>query len=1126
MQAAGSFDLYLSGISDDTWILVSATGGWDIDANDDGTVDASPVRNQGTLHALAKASQWRKNHIKVNALTDMAWRYSQAWVGQASLAELEKRLNDVARTLLIKKINGMGDIDYTDLFAFNPSDSAHRACLSFNYADVMAAGGYASQVHAGASDTDVNASLDTVFGSVLSFLLPDNLNSEVQVRLAVFGRGKVQSDDGLLVMDSEANASNHKTVAMYPRDRETPVTFTATPLTDTKILGWTGCDQVSNDQKQCQAGLSTNRQVQANFGYGEAVIAPKFIDLRLATVTRSGDILTVVVDEKDIDLLVSIYQISPGYYVAGMSDQGPFLLLVTEVLGNDPYNTFTLKTAQASLEDVLLQGTGVLRRALTHGDLTKEAYTLQMHSATGEVLPVRLVPSSDPDDRVFRIQVGNVPETKDTRVSGDLVIKEDGVEIRLHGEADVTIDLDTGVSYGMVKGLEYFKFVPRVGIKEAFQLTATGKLKGEKRKNIYTIPFAAIMFMVGPVPVWVSPTVDIVLGVESSLEGTAGIAISFEIAAAGGVQYTAGQGWEPIVGFDRSWEVEEPKLDFPGSVGGSVNGFVSAEPKMTIYSLSGPELAIEPYLRGSVTGSLDPSCKAALDWGLWGGITGKLQWKGEKSTPILGKALGEMDLTYEFYNWDRKILGGVLNGCGDAPPALGLTGKDISKNVILGSGGNLQTTYTLGNLGNQDMPWSISKPAFSPVSVTPLKGTLSPGATKQVTVTVNSPGALNLGSHTYRLVFNNEFEGPIGQSGLGSQDRNVRVTVLPEALPAPTLTVASRYTETTAMFEWTFPAASQHLLSGFNIWYTTDETFETGWIKAAIVDRNQYSMIVQGLPKKTVYATVEAFGAYPEVQTAFSEYKTLRPWGESPFATWTNSLGMTFVLLPPGTFTMGSPDDEYGRGNYEGPQHQVTLTQPFYMQQTEMTHGQWAAVMGGGDPSCPTCPVGDVSYDDIQDFISVMNALGEGTYNLPTEAQWEYAIRAGTTTPFYNGHFSKHPCFCNYDPRVNAIAWYCYSGGSPYWENGERPRPVAQKAPNPWGLYDMSGNVAEFVRDFWSFYSAAAQTDPTGPANGYYHIIRNGTFGAPGEDCRSAERGAWDLGNRSPVVGFRLMRQP
>ena len=147
-----------------------------------------------------------------------------------------------------------------------------------------------------------------------------------------------------------------------------------------------------------------------------------------------------------------------------------------------------------------------------------------------------------------------------------------------------------------------------------------------------------------------------------------------------------------------------------------------------------------------------------------------------------------------------------------------------------------------------------------------------------------------------------------------------------------------------------------------------------------------------------------------------SDYSTIHDIIIPLVSTFKNSLGQEFKLIPAGTFTMGSPLDEWGRVSDEV-QHQVTLTQPFYMQITEVTQGQWEAVMGN-NPSyfsgCPTCPVEQVSWDDVQSYIVKMNVRGEGTYSLPTEAQWEYAARAGSTTAYYNGEDELN---------IDAIAW-------------------------------------------------------------------------------------------------------
>ena len=236
-------------------------------------------------------------------------------------------------------------------------------------------------------------------------------------------------------------------------------------------------------------------------------------------------------------------------------------------------------------------------------------------------------------------------------------------------------------------------------------------------------------------------------------------------------------------------------------------------------------------------------------------------------------------------------------------------------------------------------------------------------------------------------------------------------------------------------------------------------------------------------------------------------------------STYTNSLGQTFALIPAGTFTMGSPSDELGRYSDET-QHEVTLTQPFYMQTTEVTQAQWESVMGS-NPSyfdgCPTCPVEMVSWDDVQKFIVKMNARGEGTYSLPTEAQWEYAARAGSTTAFYNGGITVTDC--GYDPNLNAIGWYCYNADS-------KPLPVAGKTPNAYGLYDMSGNVWEWCHDWFGTYPSSAVTDPVGPTSGSLRVYRGGCWYGFARYCRSALRYGDEPGIRSRYFGFRLAFSP
>jgi formylglycine-generating enzyme required for sulfatase activity len=249
---------------------------------------------------------------------------------------------------------------------------------------------------------------------------------------------------------------------------------------------------------------------------------------------------------------------------------------------------------------------------------------------------------------------------------------------------------------------------------------------------------------------------------------------------------------------------------------------------------------------------------------------------------------------------------------------------------------------------------------------------------------------------------------------------------------------------------------------------------------------------------------------------------------------FTNSLGMTFNKIQPGTFTMGSPDGvsehpigsgeipaaELGRVNDETP-HQVTITKSFYMQSTEVTQEQWAAVMGNNPsyyPSCGNnCPVENVSWNDIQIFIAVLNNMGEGYYRIPTEAEWEYVARAGSNTALTNGEISVE--FCEYDPNLNNVGWYCNNAGS-------TPHLVAQKQANAWGIFDMHGNVWEWVQDWYGDYPTVSVTDPTGPASGSERVERGGSIFSDARRCRSAVRSTFAPDTRRGYLGFRLVYKP
>jgi len=235
-----------------------------------------------------------------------------------------------------------------------------------------------------------------------------------------------------------------------------------------------------------------------------------------------------------------------------------------------------------------------------------------------------------------------------------------------------------------------------------------------------------------------------------------------------------------------------------------------------------------------------------------------------------------------------------------------------------------------------------------------------------------------------------------------------------------------------------------------------------------------------------------------------------------PWRVRDTGTGIEMVLIPPGTFIMGcSASNSYGCQNNEM-QHEVTLTQAFYLSRTEVTQAQWVAKMGS-NPSYfvydTSQPVEQVSWNDIQPFCTATGM------RLPTEAEWEYAYRAGTTTAFHGmpGYLNG----TNDDNRLGTIAWFLSNSGN-------TTRPVAGKAANGFGLYDMSGNVWEWCQDWYGAYaSGGGQTNPTGPGSGSYRVLRGGVWDDDSLGCRASYRGNYFTPDfRYYGIGFRVARTP
>jgi formylglycine-generating enzyme required for sulfatase activity len=247
------------------------------------------------------------------------------------------------------------------------------------------------------------------------------------------------------------------------------------------------------------------------------------------------------------------------------------------------------------------------------------------------------------------------------------------------------------------------------------------------------------------------------------------------------------------------------------------------------------------------------------------------------------------------------------------------------------------------------------------------------------------------------------------------------------------------------------------------------------------------------------------------------------PLSTTSFRLVKNSIGMTFARIPAGSFTMGSSDQEHGHREHEGPPHEVKITRSFYLGVTPVTQAQYLQVMGknpakfsksrgGGSDH----PIETVHWKEAESFCirlaqSSDEEVQNRSYRLPSEAEWEYACRAGTKTAFHCG-----------DKLTPHDAIHAGSGGK---HGGKTTAPVGNTPPNAFGLMDMHGNVQEWVNDWYDeyYYFESPPEDPNGPGRGVLKVARGGCWGMLPADCRSAARRPYPPDTHSDTIGFRLV---
>ncbi|MCB1657223.1 MAG: fibronectin type III domain-containing protein [Moraxellaceae bacterium] len=675
-------------IKADSYYLLSAYQGKYLDVNGDGVIDNTSTDSKGIVSGLVKGSQLEKNTLKLSLLTDIAWRYSKYHINDFSSQDIETRLTDIANVFFTQDISGDNVIDDKDLLAFDPTNSKHLQRLSFNYSFLFNKDkGDLINAYLQGDDAKIDEVIDSLFGLYLSrYQGKDARSNQVKIEVLPFGKGNYASDDGKITYKSDGSI---KALSSFYDKKNDFVTITANPDTDTQILDWSGCYSVSEDKTKCQVSTLADTQVVVSFGYKEAKIVDNYIDLSRARSAFDGDSkIHVTVNHGDDELVTKMQSLQQGYFVTGMAEYG-YLRKVTAITKLSDYK-YTLETEEASLDEVVLQGTGMFSKQFTSADVegfvgnlndttqqrarsvqqsARMIQSLNMPQETS-ITPatptqesigfvskyegVSLIPS---ESNTIKLQFGHPINQRAKTIDGEGGLSYDKkyeavkleyevngkkVEFSIEGELAIKLGLDIGVDYAFLKGLQSIKVVPNVSTNG----NLTAKLGGEINQDaLYrlcskspksvdgkckflmgSVKLQPITYFIGPVPVYIHNYIDIYFNPDGKVEGEVTAFIDAGLSAGLGFLWHKDTGLTPMAKF---------KPDF--NAGFTAKAKAEFKPalvptfKAYFYGVTGPEIPLEVYLKATAEVGVETvikkqKCEGGIDYSVLAGVGAKMEW--------------------------------------------------------------------------------------------------------------------------------------------------------------------------------------------------------------------------------------------------------------------------------------------------------------------------------------------------------------------------------------------------------------------------------------------------------------------------------------------------------------------